>query len=46
MGMDGTFMAVGLLTVFCVQYARLEMERQGMHVPSKIMMIDDPDYKL
>jgi len=27
-------------------YARLEMERQGMHVPSKIMMIDDPDYKM
>merc|ERR1711939_780844 len=27
-------------------YARLEMERQGMHVPAKIMMIDDPDYKM
>merc|ERR1711912_222732 len=26
-------------------YARLEMERQGMHVPSKIMMIDDQEYK-
>jgi palmitoyltransferase len=26
-------------------YARLEMERQGMHVPSKIMMIDDAEYK-
>merc|ERR1719201_580189 len=27
-------------------YARLEMERQGMHIPGKLMMIDDPDYKL
>jgi len=26
-------------------YARLEMERQGMHVPAKIMMIDDASYK-
>lgn len=26
-------------------YARLEMERQGMHVPAKIMMIDDQEYK-
>merc|ERR1712072_811816 len=28
-------------------YARLEMERQGMHVPGKLLAIDDPeDYKL
>jgi len=27
-------------------YARLEMERQGMHVPSKVMMLDDVDYKM
>jgi len=26
-------------------YARLEMERQGMHVPSKMMMIEDNEYK-
>jgi len=27
-------------------YARLEMERQGMHVPGKFLAIDDEEYKL
>jgi len=26
-------------------YARLEMERQGMHVPAKLMMSDDKEYQ-
>jgi len=26
-------------------YARLEMERQGMHVPGKLLAIDDPEYQ-
>lgn len=29
----------------CRQYARLEMERQGMHIPGKLLSLPDDDVK-